>query len=117
MYKNFYELYNETYIDFYNTCKYKELISAVPIPYRIDDSLKAVGQHDNGAVILRNPTLGTHDEVRQLTVILYHEFTHYYDEAVFKHLGYPDDDIKNLMLTYSEVHAAYNGFWAGVIFE
>lgn len=111
MYENFDDLYNESYHDFYKTCTYKELISSDPIPCKIDNSLKFVGQYNDGAITLRKPSFNTSDEVRELVSSLYHEFTHYYDESVFKYLGYQDDDIETLMLTYSEIHAAYNGIF------
>lgn len=111
MYENIDDLYNESYHDFYKTCEYKELISSDPIPCKIDNSLKFVGQYNDGIITLRKPSFNTSDEVRELTSTLYHEFTHYYDESIFKHLGYQDDDIETLMLTYSEIHAAYNGIF------
>lgn len=111
MYKSFDELYSQSYIDFYNTCQCKDTISASPIPYIIDESLKADGQHDSGTVILKSADTNTPGEARQLASILYHEFTHYYDESMFKRLGYSDEAIKILMLTYSEIHAAYNGMF------
>ncbi len=94
MYKNFDKLYNEAYANFYNTCEYKELISADPIPYKIDESLRAVGQHNKGTIIIKNPIVNTFDEVRILTSILYHEFTHYYDEIMFKNFEYSNGTSK-----------------------
>ena len=112
MYKNFDEFYNESYMNFYNACEYKELISATPIPYKINKSLKMEAQYIDGTVIFKNSSIDTAEEIRLLTTDIYHELTHYYDESVFKHIGYSDEDINILMLTYSEVHAAYNAMFA-----
>lgn len=112
MYKNFNDFYNEIYINFYNACEYKELMSANPIPYKIDNSLKMEARYSNGIVIFKNSLINTPEEIRLLTTDIYHELTHYYDEIMFKHNGYSDEAINTLMLTYSEVHAAYNGIFA-----
>ena len=108
MYKHFDDFYNDSYNHFYNACKYKELISATPIPYKIDESLKMEAQYLNETVIIKKSSIDTAEEIRLLTTDIYHELTHYYDESVFKYMGYTDEDINILMLTYSEVHAAYN---------
>jgi len=112
MYENFDEFYNESYNDFYSTCKYKELISEKPIPYKINSSLKIAAQYLNGTVILKNSSIDTTEKIRMLCASIYHELTHYYDEIMFKHVGYSDEEIDILMLTYSEVHAAYNEMFA-----
>lgn len=112
MYNNFEEFYNETYNMFYDTCKYKKHISEKPIPYTIDESLEFNGQYLNGIVIFKNSSIDTPEKIRRLNTDIYHELTHYYDEAIFKHMGYSDEDINILMLTYSEVHAAYNAMFA-----
>lgn len=112
MYENFNEFYNDMYINFYNTCKYKELISPTPIPYKIDDFLKMEAQYSNGIAIFKKSSMNTAEKIRLLSIDIYHELTHYYDESVFRHLGYSDEDINVLMLTYSEIHAAYNAMFA-----
>ncbi len=112
MYNDFNDLYNESYINFYNACEYKELISATPIPYEINKSLKMVAQYIDGTVIFQNSSINSPEEIRLLNTDIYHELTHYYDELVFKYRGYSNEEIKILMLTYSEVHAAYNAMFA-----
>ncbi len=112
MYKNFDEFYNESYNNFYNTCKHKELISKIPVPYKVDESLKMAAQYLNGTVILKTSSIDTPEQIRRLCTDIYHEFTHYYDEIMFNHVGYSNEDIHILMLTYSEVHAAYNEMFA-----
>lgn len=112
MYNNFDEFYNETYIMFYNICKHKEYISKNPIPYIINESLEVNGQYLNGTITLRNSAIETPEKIRRSFADIYHELTHYYDETMFKHFGYSDEDINALMLTYSEIHAAYNEMFA-----
>lgn len=112
MYENFDEFYNESYINFYNSCEHKELMSKDPIPYKIDESLEFSGQYLNGTVILKNSSIDTPETIRLLTSDVYHELTHYYDETMFKYFGYSNEDIDILLLTYSEVHAAYNAMFA-----
>jgi len=111
MYNDFNDLYNESYINFYNACEYKELISDTPIPYEINKSLKMVAQYIDGTVIFENSSINSPEEIRLLNTDIYHELTHYYDELVFRYKGYSDEEIKILMLTYSEVHAAYNAMF------
>lgn len=112
MYENFNDFYNDTYRNFYNACEHKELISSNPIPYKIDESLKMEAQYLNGEVIFKNSSINTPEEIKLLSTDIYHELTHYYDESVFKHYGYSDENINVLMLTYSEIHAAYNAMFA-----
>lgn len=112
MYENFDEFYNDTYSNFYNACKNRELLPTVPIPYKIDTSLKMEAQYLEGTVIFKNSSINTVEEIRLLTTDIYHELTHYYDEVVFKHYGYSNEDINILILTYSEIHAAYNAMFA-----
>lgn len=112
MYENFNEFYNDMYNNFYNACEHKELISSNPIPYKIDESLKTEAQYSNGEVIFKNSSINTAEEIRLLSTDIYHELTHYYDESVFRHFGYSKEDINVLMLTYSEIHAAYNAMFA-----
>lgn len=115
MYENFNEFYNDIYINFYNTCKYKELISSTPIPHKIDVSLKMEAQYLNGMVIFKKSSINAAEEIRLLSTDIYHELTHYYDESVFRHFGYfgySDEELNVLMLTYSEIHAAYNAMFA-----
>ncbi len=112
MYENFDEFYNDTYNNFYSACEHKELISSNPIPYKIDESLKIEAQYSNGTVIFKNSSINTSEEIRLLSTDIYHELTHYYDKSAFQHFGYSDDDINYLMLTYSEIHAAYNEMFA-----
>lgn len=112
MYNNFDEFYNETYIMFYNICKYREYISKTPISYIINKSLEINGQYINGTITLKNSSIETHEKIRRLFADIYHELTHYYDESVFRHFGYSQEDINVLMLTYSEIHAAYNEMFA-----
>lgn len=111
MYENFDKFYNDTYNNFYNACEHKELISSNPIPYKIDKSLKMEAQYSNGLVIFKNSSINTSEEIKSLSTDIYHELTHYYDEFAFKHFGYSDEDINTLMLTYSEIHAAYNAMF------
>lgn len=112
MYENFDEFYNDTYNNFYNACEHKNLISSNPIPYKIDESLKMEALYSNGLVIFKNSSINTAEEIKLLVTDIYHELTHYYDESVFKHFGYSKEDISVLMLTYSEIHAAYNAMFA-----
>lgn len=112
MYENFDEFYNEAYLNFYNTCKHKELISKKPIPHKVDESLTMVAQYLNGTIILENSSIDTPEKIRRLYSSIYHELTHYYDEAMFNNVGYSDEEIHILMLTYSEIHAAYNEMFA-----
>lgn len=112
MYENFNEFYSDSYINFYNACGCKEYISSEPIPYKIDNSLKVTAQYLDGIVILKNSSINTSEEIRLLNTDIYHELTHYYDESMFKHIGYSDEDINILMLTYSEIHAAYNAMFS-----
>ncbi|MCM1232627.1 MAG: hypothetical protein NC489_21080 [Ruminococcus flavefaciens] len=108
MYKNFDEFYSEVYSDFYNTCQYKEIISIEPIPHKIDADLGMEAQYKKGIVIFQNSSVDTSEKIRLLMTDIYHELTHYYDELMFQHIGYSNEDIDVLMLTYSEIHAAYN---------
>lgn len=112
MYENFDEFYSESYNNFYSACKHKELISKKPITYKINESLKMAAQYLNGTVILKSSSIDTPEKIRRLCADIYHELTHYYDEIIFKHIGYSDKDINILMLTYSEVHAVYNEMFA-----
>lgn len=112
MYENFDKFYNESYINFYNSCNYNELISKDPIPYKFDESLKTAAQYTNSTVILKNSSIDTPEKIRFLTTDINHELTHYYDESMFNHFGYSDENISILMSTYSEVHAAYNAMFA-----
>jgi len=112
MYNNFKDFYDETYNNFYNACNFKDLISSTPIPYEIDKNLKIAGQYLNGKIYIQNSSTDTNNNIKKLVSDLYHEFTHYYDESIFKHLKYSDEDIKILMLTFSEIHASYNGIFA-----
>ena len=112
MYNSFEDLYNKTFIDFYNSCKYKELISKKPIPYEIDKNLKSAGRYSEGTVLIKDYSIDTDMQIRNRCSELYHEFTHYYDESVFKNRGYSEEDMQALMLTFSEIHAAYNGMFA-----
>lgn len=112
MYENFDEFYNDMYSNFYNACIHKELISSSPIPFKIDKSLKMVAQYLNGTIFFKNSSINTIVEMRLLNTDIYHELTHYYDETIFKYNGYCDEDINCLMLTYSEIHAAYNEMFA-----
>lgn len=112
MYNNFNEFYNETYNNFFNSCDHKELISSNPIPYYINEDSKIEGQYLNGIVTIKNSSIDTDTKIRNLISVLYHEFTHYYDESLFKHFNYSDEDIKVLMLTFSEIHASYNEMFA-----
>lgn len=112
MYNNFDDFYNDTYNNFYNACEHKELISSNPIPYKIDESLKMEAQYSNGLVIFKNSSINTSEEIKLLSTDIYHELTHYYDESAFKYFGYSNEEINVLMLTYSEIHAAYNAMFA-----
>lgn len=106
---NFENFYNDTYHDFYNACKNNNLISNIPIPYEIDASMPHAGSHTNGVIKIKDTFLRSHDDINRKRSLLYHEFTHYYDSELFKHYGYKNSDIDTLMLTFSEIHASYNG--------
>lgn len=106
---NFESFYNDTYNDFYNACEHNNLISNKPIPYNINENLRTAAEYSDGSVNIKKLPLNSKSEEKQLRSTLYHEFTHYYDEELFKHHGYPSDDINILMLTFSEIHASYNG--------
>lgn len=112
MYANFDEFYNDTHNNFYNASEHKELISSNPIPYKIDESLKMEAKYSKGLVIFKNSSINTSEEIRLLSTNIYHELTHYYDESVLRHFGYSKEEINVLMLTYSEIHAAYNAMFA-----
>lgn len=112
MYDNFDDFYNETYNNFYNTCEFKDLISSNPIPYKFDETIYGVAEYSKGIVTIKNPSINTYGEIRRLCADLYHELTHYYDDTIFHHIGYSQIDIDVLMLTYSEIHAAYNAMFA-----
>lgn len=68
-------------------------------------------QYLNGTVIFKNSSINTSEEMKLLNTDIYHELTHYYDESVFMHFGYSEEDINTLMLTYSEVHTTYNAMY------
>lgn len=112
MYNSFDEFYNESYNMFYNTCEHKNYISKNPIPYIINENLEVNGQYLNETIILKNSSIETPEKIRRLFTDIYHELAHYCDEIMFKINGYSDEDINCLMVTYSEVHAAYNEMFA-----
>lgn len=112
MYNSFDEFYNKSYNLFYNICEHKNCISENPIPYIINEDLEVNGQYLNGTIILKNSSIESPEKMRRLFTDIYHELTHYYDENMFRLNGYSDEDINCLMLTYSEVHAAYNEMFA-----
>ena len=115
MIENFQNIYNQSYANFYSTCKYKDLISNSPIPYILSKDAKTTGEYNNGMVIIKEDSINS--SINAIKSTLYHEFTHYYDESVFKELKYSEKDIKVLMLTFSEIHASYNSIFAFLNFD
>lgn len=111
MTKDFNDIYNETYFNFYNMCNQKELISNNPIPYMLKEDAKTIGEYKNDTIIIQN-NLASKSDINIIKSTLCHEFTHYYDENVFKNCGYLEKDIEILMLTFSEIHASYNSIFA-----
>ena len=109
---NFDKFYNEIYVQFYNTCKNNNVMSSVPIPYVIDENIREEGHYTEGVITLRESSIETKDEIRKRQSIIYHELTHYYDECVLKTMNYSKNDINIIMLTFSEIHAEYNGTFA-----
>lgn len=102
----FADLYNEAYKNIY--CAYKEdmVIDEEPIPYIIDNNLKIPAKYENDKVFFQTDrVLNKHTTVSTI----YHELTHYYDEKMFKKSGYSSDEIAILGITFSEIHASYNG--------
>lgn len=105
---SFNDFYMNTYNEFYNACKNNSVLSSTPIAYVVDKTMRVSGKHENGILFLKSDNISDKDAQQVTRSTIYHELTHYYDQKMFEKHGYSNEDIRTLMLTFSEIHASYN---------
>lgn len=102
-------LYLEIYKDFYKYCNTNNVLPEEAIPCISDDSLTSLAQYENSKIRINEDKI---DDNQNFVNAVYHELTHYLDELNFIKQGYSSEEIDTLMLTFSEMHASYNGLMA-----